>query len=99
LERQGDEAGEVQRGADSIGLRQHEAGLRRPICTTSTGSARRRFHHWKRRFGGPEVSKAKWLRAPEWEDAKAKKLLAKAHLVNAALKDLLTKNGNAGCRS
>ena len=46
-----------------------------------------------------EVSEAKRLRALESENAKLKKLLAEAHLDNAALKDLLTKNGDARCQA
>ena len=50
------------------------------------------FYNWKSRFGRLEVSEAKRLRALESENAKLKKLLAEAHLDNAALKGLLTKN-------
>jgi putative transposase len=49
------------------------------------------FYNWKSRFGGLDVSEARRLRALEGENAKLKKLLAEAHLDNAALKDLLTK--------
>jgi putative transposase len=49
------------------------------------------LYNWKSRFGGLDVSEAMRLRALESENAKLKKLLAEAHLDNAALKDLLTK--------
>lgn len=49
------------------------------------------FYNWKSKYGGLEVSEVKRLRALEGENAKLKKLLAEAHLDNAALKDLLTK--------
>jgi putative transposase len=45
----------------------------------------------KSRLGGLHVSEARWLRTLGSENAKLKKLLAEAHLDNAALKDLLTK--------
>lgn len=41
------------------------------------------FYNWRSRFGGPEVSEAKWLRALESENAKLKKLLAEAHRSSA----------------
>ena len=55
------------------------------------------FYTWKSKYGGLEVSEAKRLRALEVENAKLKRLLADAMLDNAALKDLLGKNGNARC--
>jgi hypothetical protein len=74
-------------------------GLKRPICTIRTGSMRRRAHHWKRRSDELEVSKAKWLQARESEDAKPKKLLAKAHLVKRGAEGSAEKNSSAYCRS
>jgi transposase len=55
------------------------------------------FYNWKSKYGGLEVSEAKRLRALEAENTKLKRLLADAMLDNAALKDLLKKNGDAGC--
>lgn len=57
------------------------------------------FYNWKSRFGGLDVSEAKRLRALEGENAELKRLLADATLDNAALKDLLTKNGDARCQA
>ena len=45
------------------------------------------IYKWKARFGWMDVSEAKRLRA--LEDEKLKRLLAKAMLVTAALKDLV----------
>ena len=42
-----------------------------------------------------EVSEAKGLKQLEDENAKLKRLLAEAMLDNVALKDLVTKNGDA----
>ena len=72
-------------------LKEHEAGLKTADLCGKHGISEATFYNWKSRFGGLEVSEAKRLRALESEDAKLKKLLAEAHLDNAALKDLLTK--------
>jgi hypothetical protein len=45
--------------------------------------------------GGLDVSEARRLKALEDENAKLKRMLADAMLDNAALKDLLGKNGDA----
>jgi putative transposase len=50
------------------------------------------FYRWKAKFGGLAVSDAKRLRQLETENTRLKRLLAEAHLDNAALKDLLAKN-------
>jgi putative transposase len=48
---------------------------------------------WKAKYGGMQVSDAKQLGGLEDENRRLKKLLAEAMLDNAALKDLLGKNG------
>jgi hypothetical protein len=48
---------------------------------------------WKAKYGGLEVSEARRLKSLEDEHRRLKKLLAEALLDNAALKDLLGKNG------
>ena len=55
------------------------------------------FYTWKSKYGGIKVSEAKRLRPLEGENAKLKRLLADAMLDNAALKELLGKNGDARC--
>jgi len=45
------------------------------------------------KYGGLEVSEARRLKALEDENRRLKKLLAEAMLDNAALKDILGKNG------
>ena len=50
------------------------------------------FCRWKAKFGGMAVSDARRLRQLEAENTRLKRLLADAHLDNAALKDLLAKN-------
>jgi putative transposase len=50
------------------------------------------FYRWKAEFGGLAASEATRLRQLEAENSQLKRLLAEAHLDNAALKDLLAKN-------
>jgi putative transposase len=50
-------------------------------------------YNWKAKYGGLTVSEAKRLKFLEDESAKLKKLLADAMLDNAALIELLSKNG------
>ena len=80
-------------------LKEHEAGAKTADLCRKHGISEATFYNWKSRFGGLEVSEAQRLRALESADAKLKRLLAEAHLDNAALKDLLTKNGDARCRA
>ena len=72
-------------------LKEHELGAKTADLCRKHGISSATFYKWKARYGGLEVSEAKRLRALERENAKLKKLLAEAHLDNAALKDLLTK--------
>lgn len=73
-------------------LKEHEAGVKTGDLCRKHGISEATFYNWKSKYGGLDVSEAKRLRALESENAKLKKLLAEAHLDNAALKDLLTKN-------
>ena len=72
-------------------LKEHDAGVKTADLCRKHGISEATFYNWKSKYGGLEVSEAKRLRALESENAKLKKLLAEAHLDNAALKDLLTK--------
>lgn len=49
------------------------------------------FYAWKAKFGGMEPSEAQRLKATEDENAKLKRLLAKALLDDIALTNLLSK--------
>lgn len=53
------------------------------------------IYKWKAKYGGEDVSEAKRLKALEDENARLKRLLADGMIHNAALKDLLGKNGTA----
>ena len=73
-------------------LREHEAGATaREICRHH-GISEQTLYRWKSEYGGMEISGTRRLRELEAENGKLKRLLAEAHLDNAALKDLLSKN-------
>ncbi len=72
-------------------LREQEAGGTVKEITRRHGISEQSFYRWKAKYGGLEVSEARRLKALESENAKLKKLLAEAHLDNAALKDVLSR--------
>lgn len=73
-------------------LREHEAGATaREVCRRH-GISEQTLYRWKSKYGGMEISGTRRLRELEAENGKLKRLLAEAHLDNAALKDLLSKN-------
>jgi putative transposase len=77
-----------------IGIfREHEAGARTEEISRRHGISNAPFYKWKSKYGGLEVSEARRLKALEDENRRLKKLLAESLLDNAALKDLLGKNG------
>ncbi len=83
-------------------LREHEGGATTAEVCGRHGISDTTFYKWKAKYGGREVSEARGgrevselrrLRSLEDENRRLKKLLAEAMLDNAALKDLLGKNG------
>lgn len=50
------------------------------------------FYKWKAKYGGPEISEARRLRALEDENARLKRLLADAMLDNAVPKEIAGRN-------
>jgi putative transposase len=85
-------------------LREHEAGAKTADLARKHGISEATLYNWKAKYGGMDVSDAKRLRSLEDENRKLKKLLAESMLDQAALKELLTKNGRArrqarGCHS
>ncbi len=74
-------------------LREHEAGASTSEVCRRHGISDATFYKWKAKYGGLEVSEARRLKSLEDETRRLKKLLAEAMLDNAALKDLLGKNG------
>ena len=76
-------------------LREHEAGAKTADLARRHGVSEATLYNWKAKYGGLDVSEARRLKALEDENRKLKKLLAELMLDNAALKELLTKNGRA----
>jgi putative transposase len=74
-------------------LREAEAEAKTPEVCRRHGISDATFYKWKAKYGGLEVSEARRLKSLEDENRRLKKLLAEAMLDNAALKDLLGKNG------
>jgi putative transposase len=72
-------------------LREQEAGFSVKELVRRHGIAEQTFYRWKSKFGGMEVSDARRLKELESENAKLKRLLAEAHLDNAALKDVVSR--------
>ena len=70
-------------------LKEHEAGASAADLSRRHGVAENSIYRWKAKYGGMEVSDARRLRELEAENGKLKRLLAEAHLDNAALKDVL----------
>ena len=70
-------------------LREQEAGGTVKEVTRRHGVSEQSFYRGKAKYDGLEVSEARRLKKLEAENAKLKKLLAEAHLDNAALKDIL----------
>jgi putative transposase len=80
-------------------LKEHELGAKTAEVCRKHGISEGTFYKWKSKYGGMDVSEAKRLKGLEEENAKLKRLLADAMLDNAALKDLLQKNGDARCQA
>jgi putative transposase len=72
-------------------LREQEAGSSVKEVTRRHGISEQSFYRWKAKYGGMGISDARRLKELEAENAKLKKLLAEAHLDNAALKDVLSR--------
>ncbi len=72
-------------------LREQEDGGTVEEVTRRHGVSEQSFYRWKAKYGGLEVSEVRRLKELESENAKLKKLLAEAHLDNAALKDVLSR--------
>lgn len=72
-------------------LREQEVGAAVKEITRRHGISEQSFYRWKSKYGGMEASDARRLKELEAENAKLKKLLAEAHLDNAALKDVVSR--------
>ena len=73
-------------------LKEHEAGVGTTELCRRLGISTQTLYHWKRKYGGLEVSDARRLRQLEEENSRLKRLVADLSLDNRALKDVLSKN-------
>ncbi len=73
-------------------LKEAEAGAKKQEICRRHGVSEQTFYRWRSKYGGMQVSEARKLKGLEAENRKLKQLLADAHLDNAALKELLSKN-------
>lgn len=73
-------------------LKEGEAGAKKQEICRRHGVSEQTFYRWRSKYGGMQVSEARKLKGLEAENRKLKQLLADAHLDNAALKELLSKN-------
>jgi putative transposase len=76
-------------------LKEAEAGAKTADLARRHGVSEATIYNWKAKYGGLEVSEARRLRELDTENAKLKRLLADTMLDNVALKDLLSKSGDA----
>ena len=74
-------------------LKQFESGVPVNDVCRQVGVSPATFYKWKAKYGGLEASELSRLRELEDENRRLKRLLAESLLDNAALKDLLGKNG------
>ena len=80
-------------------LKEQEAGVPVADLCRKHGVSNASVYTWKAKYGGMDVSEARRLKTLEDENGRLKKLLADSMLDNAALKDLLGKNGSARRRA
>ena len=80
-------------------LKEHEASAKVPDLVRKYNVSEQRIYRWRAKYGGMEISEAKCLRELERENNRLKRLLAEAMLDNAALTELVGKNGNDRCPS
>jgi putative transposase len=72
-------------------LRNQESSQKTADVCRRHGISKATFYKYKAKFGGMDVSDARKLKALEDENAKLKKLLAKAMLDNAMRQDVASK--------
>lgn len=72
-------------------LKEQEASAKTADICRKHGISGATFYKYKAKYGGMDVSDARWLKALEEETAKLKKLLAETMPDNAILKDVASK--------
>ncbi len=68
-----------------------EAGVTAKELSRELGVTQQTLYHWKKKFGGMDVSKARRMKALEAENAKLKRLVAEQALDIIMLKDVNSK--------
>ena len=76
-------------------IKQPETGAKVDDICRERGISNGTFSNWRSKYTGPEVNEAKRLRELESENAKLKELLADKLLEVEAMKDVLSKSGEA----
>ena len=76
-------------------LQRNESGITVSQLCREIGISESTFYQWKSKFGGMNVSEAKRLRQLEAENSQLKRIVADQAIDIVALKDVLSKNGNA----
>lgn len=76
-------------------LQRNESGVTVSQLCREIGISESTFYQWKSKFGGMNVCEAKRLRQLEAENAHLKRIVADQAVDIVALKDALSKNGNA----
>ena len=76
-------------------LKEREAGAKVPDWVRKHNVSEQSIYRWRSKYGGMEVSDARRLRQLENENSRLKRLPADAMLDNAALTELVEKNGHA----
>ena len=93
------EAIDTNQRADHRDLHEHEVGAKCADLCRMHGMSESRFYAWKAKYSGMTVPEAKRLKALEDEDAMLRKLMTEHMLDKAAMKELLSINGNARCEA
>ena len=68
-----------------------EAGITAKELSRELGVTQQTLYHWKKKFGGLDVSEARRMKALESENAKLKRLVAEQALDIIMLKDVNSK--------
>ena len=68
-----------------------EAGIMAKELSRELGVTQQTLYHWKKKFGGMDVSEARRMKALEAENAKLKRLVAEQALDIIMLKDVNSK--------
>lgn len=68
-----------------------EAGMTAKELSRELGVTQQTLYHWKKKFGGMDVSEARRMKALEAENAKLKRLVAEQALDIIMLKDVNSK--------